>query len=1254
MALQLSVTGKQDVYISGKPSISYFSSVFKKATPFVTEYVEYNFDNYVSPSGGTTAIITIPSRGDIITDICLKNVFSQLYPTSFPGYFFSQIATQSRNVYYITSSGYGSILSTVVTTYYYSTVSTSTWVFYNVNDITLTYANSKFTFSTTNSSYKAIGFKDETSASFFGFNILLSNTTPPANSGIIASYALSQTGYTITQFSLFGTAVQITSTSAIPYVSQDLNNCYISATPNTVQQYLISTNSLGTLYTITAGSSTVSIVNTCTDYNSTLYVSVSLFPDLKGVIYSVNINTSAVTTLFTTVQYYYYGSMAYISGQLFAAYGTVNSYTTLISLQNPSFSVGFSSAITNMRYYNNILYVSAGTNIYTVNTVNATSTLVLNAKDSIYDFIVTPVSIMVCYGVSYQNKISINEYSLTGTFLTSYTFDPSSPTYSFASFGNLVYSFKSDGNVYYKNVKAVNIPIYSVSSQTTLDQFGWLPGVQPYSTSTIVPYSYKDSYALEIIKEARLYLGNQLISRISGDYIRTLKDYETSYENRTGLQLLNGMKDNTNKYTAITTLSSLNFGIDNLPVASTYRHSTTVQIDFDNINNFYNSPITEPLYLSSSYTNASVGSVLNVPYQPSNAYVYSSKLYINEANGYTTTFDLNKNNTDPTAYTRNLYSNTIPYSSVIVGNYMYYSDSTGFYARRILVSDYFNNIDSRTTATVPLWQYPLIGPNNTTYVINDTRYVYYIFQVYSEYLQTLSNYVTYTSQASQYGFNFTFFGITSVNSSTNPWLEFAAIITRALGAKLNTLGINSQSTDGVNCYVNVFLQPNGSFDWSTTYGTSIISRYDTTLDFNTSSSYTFYTDISRSLNPPLPYYYQLPYLINTPNLTQAFSDGTNIYLQITDQANYYPIVSNKPTLFIFNISNFTSISSYGKSLNYAGKLYSPILNDGYYIYFSNYGTSNYITRFIINGNPENGQAWESFDLYLNFPQIFSYNQSSLNQLTPGVFDGRYVYYAGSLKNYGSCIILKYDTTLPFTSVSSYSCVMKHWYIDNQFVTATGLSLNVNLSAYSQNTFIYSGSQSALLTVVTLNPVTGIYCQDILQINKSQIYSPATFYPTILTEYAYLDNFEKKYLINNTQNIVYERQQTLSLPISPGEYTVKLPFLDPVKELYILSNTYSNIDNFKLIVNGETLFTLPRDSTYLQIVEPLETSPAFPFYNTYLYKFKTPINMSRIKETLLTINQTQTITLIVYARTLNVLVIRDGLAGVLFNSLEYVV
>ena len=123
-------------------------------------------------------------------------------------------------------------------------------------------------------------------------------------------------------------------------------------------------------------------------------------------------------------------------------------------------------------------------------------------------------------------------------------------------------------------------------------------------------------------------------------------------------------------------------------------------------------------------------------------------------------------------------------------------------------------------------------------------------------------------------------------------------------------------------------------------------------------------------------------------------------------------------------------------------------------------------------------------------------------------------------------------------------------------------------------------------------------------------------------------------------------------VKSGVASLPLTFFNPVKKLYINSTTYSNIANFQILFNGDNLFTL--DSVYLRSIEPAELSAVTPFYNTYMYDFVVPVNMSRIGTKTLVVSQEATTTLVVNATTLNVLVIKDGLGGVAFNSLEYVV
>lgn len=76
MSVQLTVKGKTDVYITGKPSVTYFSSVYLRHSPFLKQYYEVPFDN-LTLSGTMTA--TLPLYGDILTDITLKAVLPPLY-----------------------------------------------------------------------------------------------------------------------------------------------------------------------------------------------------------------------------------------------------------------------------------------------------------------------------------------------------------------------------------------------------------------------------------------------------------------------------------------------------------------------------------------------------------------------------------------------------------------------------------------------------------------------------------------------------------------------------------------------------------------------------------------------------------------------------------------------------------------------------------------------------------------------------------------------------------------------------------------------------------------------------------------------------------------------------------------------------------------------------------------------------------------------------------------------------------------------
>jgi hypothetical protein len=1278
MTLQLSVRGEQDVYISGKPSITYFSSIYKKTTPFVSEYVEYPFDSLITGARGGTGIITIPSKGDIITDICLRNIFSKLYPSSLIGYYYGKIATKVFNVYAVTTSGtVVLILQTVVTGSYYSTLRLYTWSVPQVTDVSIAYVDTRFVFSTQNSTYNTLSFKDEDSASFFGFDII-SPTAPSVGTGIIASYKFLSSGYTDAQFALAQASI-VAAASSFCLVSQDSNNnIYIITGAETIQKYNILTGTAGTIYSTGLPATYTLIMHTATDFNNTLYVSAwvnSIVTSAVSRIISINITTGVATQLTDNLSWGggYFQSLAYVNGNLFF---TIDNDTnkTIRCLTNTSFSTNLGNA-QRLRGFpgNPILYASNGNLLYAVNTTSGATTLILDAKDNILDFMPTVNSIFVSYGshttlLDYvtTKKLTINRYDLNGQFMSNYTVKTGVAICSLAYLGTTIYATLEDNSMYSKYITAGNVPVYLVTSGLTLEQSGWVPGFAPtVNIDGTNPYTYTDSYSLSVIKEARLYLGNQLISRISGDYIKILKDYETGYENRAGLNIINGMGDTSIKYTQAITLASLPFGIKNLPVTATYHQSTQVQIDFNDISTVLNAPTSNPLYLSSSYSITQISNVLSVPtFQAQNVYSYSNTLVITENTLYVTFFDLNKDIRDATAYTRKLNNNGLIFSSVIIDGYMY--NYNGYSATRLLLTDYVTMTGSApTTSTITIWPYGNPASYKVMSILNDSRYIYYALTVSSEKLSTTGNYATITSYTNVGGgfFNvqLTFFGVTTANSNG----AHAEVVGRVAGRQYSNASgystyswgsflLYSESTDGTNCYVSVRWAFGAFVPIERIFGTISIVRYDTTADFNSRSSYTFSNDFSNIFLPKpglgVGELFPPAYPTVSVNTLRAFIDNFNIYVVTTAQ---YVYSFTTEVLYIVNIANFTS--SYCPT--YVGGLSLPYFNDGSYIYFSVYNSGT-ISRFKINTSPDLGSSWQTFDLYANFSSIFNFASATINQFSPGAFDGRYVYYSGTLTSLAaSPIILKYDTTKLFTLANSYSVVMRQQTLSNNFVTDTGSVLNVNFTnRYSPNSFVFNRQNStSQILGITNNISNAAYTNqitDIFQINTAQLDETYTFTPTILVEYAYIDTPEQQFFRKYQQTIVYETLQTNKFVVKPGMSSLPLQFLNPTKQIYIYSNTYSNINSFQMLFNGETLFTL--DNTYLRSVEPIELSKVTPVYNTYLYDFEFPVNMSRIGTKSLTIDQGTTATIFVHAKTLNVLVIKDGLTGLLFNSLEYIV
>jgi len=238
MSIQLAATGQPDVYITGKPSVTYFSAVYLRHSPFLKQTYEVPFDNQPVRTG-FTSLCTVPVNGDIVTDITLKTVLPVLNaPANLTTFYWP---TPSTNVYICTN--YGTVSSYFTgygTAYLQTTAGTTTTVmngftggnwwltlnggafissfntlfqsFYNTSTRSFTitcppavagYTNTQFIYylnpggGSGNPFYSpvpsAIYFPDIVSANFFGFTA--ANTLYPLVNGSVSGTDLSTTGW---------------------------------------------------------------------------------------------------------------------------------------------------------------------------------------------------------------------------------------------------------------------------------------------------------------------------------------------------------------------------------------------------------------------------------------------------------------------------------------------------------------------------------------------------------------------------------------------------------------------------------------------------------------------------------------------------------------------------------------------------------------------------------------------------------------------------------------------------------------------------------------------------------------------------------------------------------------------------------------------------------------------------------------------------------------------------------------------------
>ena len=68
--MQLVAYGSQDIYLTGKPQISYFKAVYRRYTNFAVESIQQ--DVLATPQFGSRVTVTIARNGDLLKRVWIE------------------------------------------------------------------------------------------------------------------------------------------------------------------------------------------------------------------------------------------------------------------------------------------------------------------------------------------------------------------------------------------------------------------------------------------------------------------------------------------------------------------------------------------------------------------------------------------------------------------------------------------------------------------------------------------------------------------------------------------------------------------------------------------------------------------------------------------------------------------------------------------------------------------------------------------------------------------------------------------------------------------------------------------------------------------------------------------------------------------------------------------------------------------------------------------------------------------------------
>ena len=838
---------------------------------------------------------------------------------------------------------------------------------------------------------------------------------------------------------------------------------------------------------------------------------------------------------------------------------------------------------------------------------------------------------------------------------------------------------------------AYNFTGGTLTSQLTVIQAGWIRGFTPPPSNG---FSYVDSVACKLIKNASLTIGGQTIDRLTSERLIIEDDLGIPYENQTGLTILQGKNDTSTISTPRKYYTRLNFDMDTINMKALKNQEVRVNIEFEKFENLPSDFITTNGFLDGdSYVTSNLLAITSND---------TDNFNVQSAIGWKNYVIMGPLASDASFRFFNEDTGTF-YKWTPGGSYSgaYITTNGGTIYRS--TGGYIKKADLNTVLAVSTtpWTESTYnffagfpgtpygeGSNTISYIISDARYVYLLYRInYYIIGSTYTSLVSGSLDGTQtiWTVTYRFYNKTAPLSAgdqtalQNFWTTYAS--TRSTGNATIfpvSTSISTMTLDGSNVTVVGTL----TYSVATKTGNEFIPgidihnnlmwlRYDSFSGFNTSTSYSYTTlpsGLPASIKDIYPGIYDNSPLANTSYYFRPVFDGQYIYF-----------ATNGFYIAKLDTQNFTEVGAYSQvdasTLSPSPIQNSLFLSDGRYLYTgssSTRGGSGRFSRYDVTKPIDEQSSWE----YYTGDTLIRANGYEFS--SAGGFDGKYMYfYTNSVQQRSTfpetdfsrvTTWHQYDTTKPFNDVNSWQ------WIDFRPGGTTNSSngSHPNITLLTHRTDVSNTDPTYWLAVQGLQFIVGsryIYIvepddspdswtyQDFIQ------YNPITMSGTNLPT-SVIVKYEKYVKPPPTSQIsLYGQTDLNEFTFMQGRTTDLFPleFVNPVREFWVVVQDPGVINRLILRVNNEIIIDDDQvTARYIRTFETHTTMPSSSNVNVYSFSLNPEklhpsgtLNMSRIAYPVLDVTLTSAapsdLYLRVYSKSFNVLGYRGGLGGLFFNS-----